>query len=79
MLCGPREPFDYAIYGIVFWTLGNWSLEHRTGGKVPRIEANCCVIATHHTIPAYVSNFPEFNLSARMERECAETNRSDGR
>src|SRR5215813_12194162 len=52
MLCGPREPFDYAIYGIVFRTLGNWSLEHRTSGKVPRIEANCWVIATHHTIPA---------------------------
>src|SRR5215831_7812511 len=52
MLCGPREPFDYAIYGLVFRTLGNWSLEHRTSGKVPRIEANCWVIATHHTIPA---------------------------
>src|SRR5215472_17007251 len=52
MLCGPREPFDYAIYGIVFRTLSNWSLENRTSGKVPRIEANCWVIATHHTIPA---------------------------
>src|SRR5262245_53893565 len=52
MLCGPREPFDYAIYGIVFRTLGNWSLEHRTSGKVARIEATCWVIATHHTIPA---------------------------
>jgi len=52
MLCGPREPFDYAIYGIVFRTLGNWSLEHRTSGKVPRIEANRWVIGTHHAIPA---------------------------
>jgi hypothetical protein len=51
MLCGPGEPFDYAIYSIVFRTFGDRSLEHRAGWKVPRIEACCWVVATHHTIP----------------------------
>jgi hypothetical protein len=72
MLCRSPEPFDYAIYGIVLRTLSDWSLENRTGRKVPRIEANCSVIAAHRTIPSPCGlNFPEFNLSGLLEREWA--------
>jgi hypothetical protein len=51
MLCRSREPFDYAIYGTVYRALSDGSLEHRTGWKIPRIEANCWGIATHRTSP----------------------------
>jgi hypothetical protein len=50
----------------VLRTLSNWSLEDRASRKVPRIEANWSVIATHRTIPS-----PCRLNSARLEREWA--------
>ena len=77
MLCGPGKPFDYAIYSIVCRTLVGWSLDHRAGWKVPRIEACCWVVATHHIIPRlHLLNFSligkdalGFSLAGRPARD----------